>query len=229
MKERPILFSTPMITAILEGRKTQTRRVVKIPTGFKSVTGIGFSAFTPEGAWASVRGFDATPIHYESFIKIPYGDTGDRLWVRETWARVCYDPYGTCDGTNCPYCKYVYKADDPKSKYPGEWPKDFQPHEVPVKWKPSIHIPRKAARIILEIESIRVERLHDISREDAISEGVFYQEGFGYVVGNDGRHFHFSDPRISFAKLWCEVNSPESWDANPFVWVITFKKIEPCP
>lgn len=230
MKEHPILFSTSMITAILEGRKTQTRRVVKIPSGFKSVYGIGFSAFTPEGAWASVRGHDATPIPYESFIKIPYGDTGDRLWVKETFYAYGYwlnnentgNKWRFIDITLQNHIAYRYE--------------DNAPNEVKkrshggIGWykRPSLFMPRIAARIILEIESIRVERLHDISREDAISEGVFYHQGKGYVIDYDCRYFDHHDPIKTFATLWSEVNSAESWLANPFVWVITFKKLEPC-
>ncbi len=189
MKESPVIFSTPMILAILDGRKTQTRRIVK---GFAR-TLCAPDMFTQKYVAMPENGF------------CPYGYAGDTLWVRETF---CQD---TSDGKSH---FWVYKADCP------DYPMGSST------WKPSIHMPRAAARIFLEITALRIEPLQDISREDAIAEGVFDSDAFeGYCTDNDGRNFHASDPRISFCKLWCIIHSPESWDENPFVWVIDFKKI----
>ena len=126
----------------------------------------------------------------------PYGRVGDHLWVRETWAPHTWPPTGP---------SYQYAADD---QYP-----------APERWRPSIHMPRAASRITLEVVSVRVERLNDISEEDAIAEGCPYGVG-GWMV----------DPAVGdkqFPTLWERINGPGSWDANPWVWVVEFKRIEP--
>jgi len=194
MKERPILFSTPMVRAILEGRKTQTRRVFSpklmdwLPSFFT------WSALTAPGS---------------SFC--PYGKPGDRLWVREAFTDApAPEEFGGS--------VYIYRADF--ADYTGE------PRTL-FKWTPSIFMPRSACRIVLEITDVRAERLQDISREDALSEGVFYDEYMdGYCTDHKGRGFHGSNPCISFCQLWCGIHSPESWDANPWVWAITFKTVQ---
>jgi len=208
MKERPILFSTPMVQAILKGRKTQTRRIFKHGISGVEIASIGYTIFTPP-EHISMRGkvkFEDDGYSYaEWFVKNRYGQGGDHLWVRECFG---WNP-GFPDGIAA-----YYRAD------PGHEYED-------VRWKPSIHMPRIASRITLEVESVRVERLQDISRDDAISEGVYYSEHLqGYCTDDDGRNFHYSDPRISYAKLWCAINGPESWDENPWVWVVEFKRIE---
>jgi hypothetical protein len=136
-----------------------------------------------------------------------YGYPGDRLWVRETWR--------------------------PKShQFPTGWPweykatcaQDLTPADGP--WRPSIHMPRAASRILLEVTDVRIERLQEISRDDARAEGVFFDDDHdGFITDTDGSNFHYPDPRISFCKLWCGINGPESWDSNPWVWVISFSKI----
>ncbi len=207
MKERPILFSPPMVRAILfAARKTQTRRLFKHNITELEIDKIGYTTFTPDGH-ISIRGKRQVDGggYAEWFVKCPFGQTDDQLWVRETF---CQD---TSDGKSH---FYVYKADYP------DYPMGS------ATWKPSIHMPRIASRISLQITTIRVERLQDISREDAIAEGVFYHTGLeGYSTDEEGRNFHASDPRISYCKLWCSIHSPESWDLNPWVWVIEFKKI----
>lgn len=196
MKERPILFSAPMVRAILDGRKTQTRRVVKpqphdtheIECGIYHPTVIDrhgeedagppiFGAYSMDGEWG---------------CKCPYGQPGDRLWVREA--------FGTCDS----YVPHVfYRAD-------GEAPNhDF-------KWKPSIHMPRWASRVTLEIVSVRVERLQGINRGDAMAEGCPFP--------NMARE---TDPRTWFVDLLESINGAGSWEANPWVWVIEFKRVQP--
>lgn len=190
MKERPILFSGPMVRAILEGRKTQTRRIVKFPETKRQVS----------GKEAEALGFYSLEGKTHGLVS-PYGQPGDRLWVRETWTR-----FGDI---------ISYKADEPVSGF-----------KYDVKWRPSIHIPRWASRLLLEITALHIQRLQDISREDALYEGVRYSEAFGgYVTDDEGNNFHLSDPVQSFCKLWCSINGPESWDSNPWVWVISFEKI----
>jgi hypothetical protein len=191
MKEHPILFSGPMVQAIIEGRKTMTRRVVKYPTkdgeyGWHPT--LGGMQYLPGG---STRPF------------CPYGQPGDRLWVRETFANI-----------NKPGIKpeYIYRAD----------PVEIDEYENDGgKWKPSIHMPRQASRLTLEIVSVRVERLQDISEEYAKSEGV--------------TRLRLSEtlniPRSwvgAFADFWDSINSKRgySWGSNPWVWVIEFKRIE---
>lgn len=171
MKERPILFSAPMVRAILEGRKTQTRRIAKE--------------------------FDPTPGKMDGILSrhphqqgCRYGKPGDRLWVRETWGWDDEDP----------------SAVNPRYR---------ATHSSADRWIPSIHMPRWASRITLKVESVRLERLQDISQKDAYSEGVTINDPDG------------CDPVMSFAELWESINGPGSWEANPWVWVVQFKRINP--
>lgn len=197
MKERPILFSAPMVRAILEGRKTQTRRVVK---------------HAPAPWNAEHTAWDMTCC--------PYGQPGDRLWVRETWgAHFMWDdvpPSGIPnDGKACLF----YMADGFSTGGCSQTRRD--------KWRPSIHMPRWASRITLEIAGVRVERLQDISEKDAQAEGAMYHDGRG--IGHSGWRHDYKDvhvdARSSFYRLWQEINGPGSWDANPWVWVVEFKRI----
>lgn len=190
-KERPILFSGEMIRSILDGRKTQTRLVVKT-----SAKRIQWNPIVVDG----YAGYcDEHGNHY----KCPYGKPGDRLWVRETF---CWPE---------DYSIPIYRAD-------GE---GLPPMEC---WYPSIHMPRAASRILLEITDVRVERLQEISEADAKAEGV-KRAILGVNGGISGQQTG-QEPkpyRQSFAELWQPINGPESWQANPFVWAITFKRIEP--
>jgi hypothetical protein len=180
-----------MVRAILAGKKTQTRRIIK------------------GEMWYNKPDYISDEVHFD-FLKVTekqrYGCAGDRLWVRETF-------YNDADAGDPPV--WVYRADNP----------DYSLHDGS-NWKPSIFMPRAASRITLEVADVRIERLQDISRDDAIAEGVYFSEQFGgYVTDDAGRNFHYSDPRITFCSLWCNINGPESWDDNPFVWVISFSKI----
>lgn len=195
-KERPILFSGPMVRALLDGSKTQTRRVVKRqpPADVASIrvshyhpTVIDrrgdeqpgaeiFGAYSDDGEWGS---------------KFPYGEPGDRLWVRETFRDYTEHELGL-----------AYRAD---------WPDE----NIKRQWIPSIHMPRWASRISLEVTAVRVERLQDISRGDAMDEGC----PFPNMATGD-------DPRTWFSDLWSQINGAASWDANPWVWVVEFKRIE---
>lgn len=195
MKYIPILFSTPMVQAILDGRKTQTRRVVKPqPSHNVQWNGFGVSCFTPERHIEGRGKFpDGSGI---KFFKCPYGQVGDILWVRETFKEAPEE---------CTWKKYSYKA-------------DYISHLAELgKWKPSLFMPKEACRIFLKITDVRVERLQDISEEDAISEGITYPAGFS--VEEDF-------PSLIFSELWESINGLESWDANPWVWVIEFERIE---
>lgn len=193
MKEKPILFSGPMVRAILEGRKTQTRRVVK------HIPALGW----PE-QWCEKYGNDSPDTKamlgdYRKFC--PYGQPGDRLWVRETWRPAVI----TKDTIKCDY-----RADG------------WSP-ECTARWKPSIHMPRWASRINLEIVSIRVERLNDISQKDAMAEGAPPSHP---TIDAVSREFGYPDfSRSWFAQLWESINGQGSWNQNPWVWVIEFNRV----
>ncbi len=202
-RERPILFSAPMVRAILAGTKTQTRRMVKgIPLLWLSQS-VGF---TPE--------FVALPDN----DACPYGEPGDRLWVRETFYHEPAD-YVREASVSIPSrpAITVYRAD-------GGF--DADQFDAGCKWQPSIHMPRNLSRITLEITGVRVERLQDISEADARAEGIVHSTRFGGYHTEDGRHFHAADPRQSYASLWEQINGPGSWDANPWVWVLEFRRLE---
>lgn len=215
-KVRPIIFSGPMVRAILEGRKTQTRRIMKKQPVIDPQT----------GDWLYIGSDGSHEVHpIEKWIEIqkkihcPYGRHGDRLYVRETWAFIDNSEYGESD-------YYQYKADS-GAKYPGGWPGYFTRDEVPegVCWRPSIHMPRAASRILLEITDIRVERACDISEADAIAEGV--KEGCftGHYVDYADQDYQFDNAKDSFRSLWESINGPESWDK--FIWAISFNRILP--
>lgn len=196
MKERPILFSAPMVRAILEGRKTQTRRIAK------------------EFIESHVSDMLLERFPHQRGCK--FGEVGDRLWVRETWA-----PVSTFDPS--PETGALYRADP---MYDGA--------EVEWTWKPSIHMPRWASRITLEITDVRVERLNEITSEDARSEGIETQtsETFGdtlYRNYEKGQMGWTKYPHASFQSLWSSIHAadgPNGWDANPWVWVIQFKQLK---
>lgn len=241
MKERPILFSAPMVRAILEGRKTQTRRVVAQQPTFdrRGVT---------SASWAERDGLWMFPnVAPEVRVRCPYGQPGDRLYVRETWARVnsecgpgfAYRADGDFhqpdyDGENFgagPSFNYA--------KYPGDysmWYGDLLRGADGHPWSPSIHMPRWASRIDLEVTGVRVERLQDISEEDADCEGVLGCErcnGVGWInTGPDGGE-QCDAPGCGdgtlvdlFRALWESINGPGSWDANPWVWVVEFRRVK---
>lgn len=216
MKERPILFSAPMVRAILDGRKTQTRRTVKPQPDGRHCRVDFEHGFLKEssmlgGCWSVSRK-----------QLCPYGKPGDRLWVRETWKYLDW----TEDG--CPYI--AYKADGTDTLRPVNderwiervedvWADLSSSENYSVdncasdrRWRPSIHMPRWASRITIEITGIRVERLHAIRAEDALAEGVEW----------DGMYEH---PRDNFISLWESINGHGSWDANPWVWVVEFKRV----
>ena len=211
MKERPILFNGEMVQAILDGRKGNTRRVIKPqpPRAWKYAGGI----LKPDGnVWGS------TTSTYTA--KCPYGQIGDRLWVRETCQFMkgadCRESY---IGTDMEHMlgsppHYAYRATEP------EWGRGF------FKWRPSIHMPRWASRILLEITDIRVERVQEISKANVFSEGICFglaETTEAYLEGALSEQ----EAKHEFAHLWDSINAKRGygWDVNPWVWVVEFKVI----
>lgn len=190
-RERPILMNAAMVRAVLNGTKTQTRRIAPLLLpGDKNYI---FAGSVEE--WVRKRS-----------LQCPYGQIGDRLWVREAF---CYP-----NGQN----KIAwYRADSP-------WANDAL-----VKWKPSIHMPRQASRITLEIVNVRVERLQDISEADAIAEGCHQDSRMNGAWTADGDTFTSKDdgPVRAYRMLWESINGKGSWAANPWVWVIELKVAQP--
>lgn len=194
MKDRPILFSAPMILAILAGTKGQTRRIVK-----------------PQPKWVfdgrvPVKTEDADP---KGAINCPYGRPGDRLWVKENWrASEIWDstPPRFISGNE----PIHYEADGAATTFRVG------------KLRPGMFLPAIFARITLEITGVRCERLQDISEADAVAEGAEAIE----VGGEDGVSMSDFSHREGYAKLWGRINGPGSWAANPWVWAITFKRVE---
>lgn len=185
MTERGMIFNSEMVRAILDGRKTQTRRIIK-PQPEATLSG------SLSGKWLSrpLNGLLLPKIE-DIAIHCPFGVVGDRIWVRETWARYNIDQNSH---------DIAYRATTP-----ADWPEEGR-------WRPSIHMPRWASRILLEITDVRVEQLNDISEEDARSEGI---------SGSSAR-----DVKEAYAALWRSIYGSDSWRANPWVWVIKFKRIE---
>lgn len=192
--ERPILFSTPMVQAILAGSKTQTRRIAKGDV----------LDFLNDGCISDyVKGL------------CPYGQIGDTLWVRETWG-IKYFSNSRPDSFKME--DIVYRASLTKEF---EFNGNTAYFLYDKKWKPSIFMPKKACRIKLEIINIRVEKLCDITEEDAIAEGIEKKEGIYYHVKGGIN----PEPSDIYAELWDEINGTGSWIKNPWVWVISFKKL----
>lgn len=252
VKERPILFSTPMVQAILEGRKTVTRRVMDIQPnnphtfgvspiwGYGVPTGMRFQELANDEAtvkdpWNYFCVHCATNENskrVDKWVHCKFGKKGDILWVRETW-RPFYKGSDTAPGY---WNMFEFKAGGEKI-CPVEYEFRFDDYLVNGKWKPSIHMPRAACRLRLRIKSIGVERLHDITEEDAIREGIDSEELFinDYSEGKRYRDYFdetcedvmewFASPVDSFKSLWQSINGKESWDSNPWVWRIEFEKI----
>lgn len=186
MKERPIIFSAPMVRALLDSTKTQTRRVVK----------------------CHVEDYDGALITWAS---CPYGQPGDRLWVRETFTDLLGTGIEHRPIPSGPLQRYVYAADIKPGSNSDEARKEFG-----IKWKPSIFMPRAASRITLELTAVRAERLQDISDADALAEGV------------DRTNTSISGyAKERYRRLWESINGPDSWAQNPWVWVIEFKRVQP--
>jgi hypothetical protein len=215
MKERPILFNDPMVRAILQGRKTQTRRILRPQPRLNWVYKL-----TPEFKAVQVSTqYDTMGVHDGVFIKCPYGRPGDRLWVREAFCETDWKP-GTSGFPADPATGFIiaYRADYP------DWPTRPFPAPWDANWKPSIFMPRWASRLTLEITGVRVERVQEISEEDAKAEGCS-KERIGAEAGAlEGMHF---TARKQFAEFWDSINARRGfgWAINPWVWVIKFKRI----
>lgn len=262
-KERPILFSAPMIKALLEGRKTQTRRIVKpqpdyVMQGFPGWHSLG------QHVDAARTGIPALP-------RCPYGQTGDRLWVKETfwiehdsdsdgyqsfdcgidiaedeWARIQY--CATPAWETPPACEHQQTVQPftgdknvPQQWWlapPENWDGSDADHERRGEWicvpafkfwskRPSIHMPRRASRIMLEITDVRVQRVEEISEEDAMAEGIgrhLLDEGRGPAFGLNGDD-EFTTARDAFLNLFYDINKRAKRGSNPWVWALTFKKV----
>lgn len=223
VKERPILFSSPMVRAILDGRKTQTRRVVKPQP--EHVWGYGVPNSDLEYFCAHVR----YPGQHQPdpWVRCPYGappnrgKSGDRLWVRETWAPMSPD----AERRPIEECGIEYHADTFAAR-PGGWDNDPDSPDA-LRWRPSIHMPRQYSRLTLEITAVRVERLRDITEEDAKAEGV--ARGWYERDTLDGPEAVPTDYRGGFRAAWNEMHSKRGygWDTNPWVWVVEFRQAQP--
>ena len=202
MKERGMIFNAEMVRALLDGRKTQTRRPVKFPVHDKN---LGCELAGNELAGELSAG---------NYPNSAFGKPGDRIWVRETWAEA---------GASAPDLK-LYRAN-----YPEHVPSIYEnvPPAEEIRWTPSIHMPRWASRILLEITDVRVERLNAISEEDARAEGII--DGGCLNCGEPepcGCANPEPDATDAFAYLWQSIYGQENWNADPWVWVIEFKRVE---
>lgn len=230
MIERGMIFNGEMVRAILDGRKTQTRRPVRFPVLDKN---LGCELAGNELAGELSAG---------NYLNSAFGKPGHRIWVRETWATLGNED-GCCVDWEDNLCKgdersaaRIYRASC--EQRPGDYglwsipdDADWKPHTKDHKfegaWRPSIHMPRWASRILLEITSVRVERLNAISEEDARAEGII--DGGCLNCGEPepcGCANPEPDATDAFAYLWQSIYGQENWNANPWVWVIEFKSIE---
>ncbi|HBU1174223.1 morphogenetic protein [Klebsiella pneumoniae] len=242
MKERGMIFNGEMVRAILDGRKTQTRRIMKPQPGpcprgghwwpsnvFKTMLHVEEEMQNGKGGWGGLVG-DACP----------FGAVGDRIWVRETWGVVSHELDE--DGRIQPWtpdrpATVIHEMPFGNGYYSGHaiyaadgdftWGDDDGYEDGRSCWKPSIHMPRAASRILLEITDVRVERLNAISEEDARAEGII--DGGCLNCGEPepcGCANPEPDATDAFAYLWQSIYGKENWNANPWVWVIEFKRVE---
>lgn len=228
IKERPILFSAPMVRAILEGRKTVTRRAVRA----------GFNPDDLEGTLSASecrKLYRELPQHFGASYFCPYGQPGDRLWVRETFALLgnedgcCIDWQDNLVKGDERGAARIYRASCPPGDYglnqipaKAEWKPDTEAMEYDGAWRPSIHMPRWASRILLEITDVRVERLQDISRADIRAEGLQCPP----ELASDDVSPNYRDwYPAAWRELWESTGG--DWNANPWVWVVEFKRVTP--
>lgn len=216
MTERGMIFNADMVRAVLDGRMTQTRRIMKVQpvsVKFEPRFIIDSTKRSEIGKWCWAEpGVFVNP-RRSALFSCPFGAVGDRLWVRETWSEDFANYY--------PNDRVWYAADDDRrldieivDGVRGIYSPESDVH-VPFRWRPSIHMPRRASRITLEITGVRVERLNDISEDDAKAEGAPTE---CCVIGD--KHF------LGFRSLWRCIYGADSWQANPWVWVIEFKRVE---
>lgn len=209
-KERPILFTPENAQKVHDGRKTQTRRIVKPQPPYKCeyvINGASSHALC-RSTDQPIKWVPPTPLSVDHRLPCPFGTLGDRLWVREKWHPV--KNYGQANGMKYvlfpdggqKYSDGTYCPNTIKEYAPGAWDN--------IKFKPSIHMPRWACRTVLELTEVWVERLQAISPDDARAEGC-----------DDDMC-----AKGAFTELWESINGAGSWDLNPWVWVLTFKKVE---
>ena len=234
MRESPILFSAPMVRAILDGSKTATRRVVKPYRGHPLVNlavaepSLSYSGLHNDAAsWGYEFVDDGAPASLAAWPELcPYGQPGHRLWIKERWHPSVAHSHGAgeCD---CGDVNVAYRAD-------GEV-RFFRDGSIPFEWTmpkaaargdvTPLFMPRWASRITLEVVGVRVERLQDISEADAIAEGVdsyLCRESIGKAPLKQGYL-----PICAFSYLWDQINGTGDWDTNPWVWVVKFKRVQP--
>ncbi|MBN6029218.1 hypothetical protein [Pantoea ananatis] len=237
MKERPILLNAEMVRAVLDGRKTQTCRIMKVQPDsaeFETRFIIDSTKRSEIGKWCWAEpGVFVNP-RRSALFSCPFGAVGDRLWVRETFAALAwgsYEPEKPSWSGSCQEARY--RATDRLA--------DLSADIRGYGWRPSIHMPRWASRITLEITGVRVERLNSINEHDAIAEGLaeISKDGHTYKFGVPDRdgypgtddfgwpwHEWERYPISAYSKLWKSIYGEESWQANPWVWVIEFKRVE---
>lgn len=250
MSEHPILFTGEMVRAILEGRKTQTRRIVKpqpIDIDLVEILCGGKVHYRRPINDPMIEEALKTPEYNVRSVvsglieKCPYGHVGDRLWVRETCAYEIWTPeFGDMPAQkdNRPIFHQEpenwddeefwliphYRATDPA---PDLFYEDQKEDGPTCRWRPSIHMHRWASRILLEITNIRIERVQDISEEDAVAEGIYYKDEF-YSVGVPQNRFYSRSAKGVYPILWDKISakSGHPWENNDWVWVFEFKVLE---
>lgn len=233
MKKRGMIFNAEMVRAILDGRKTQTRRIVKV--NCMDICEKDDGSLWP---WR-----EDEENHGDYWYPCPFGEVGDRIWVRETWALLGNED-GCCIDWNGKLCKgdereaaRIYRAscEQKQGDYglwsipdDADWKTYTENEKFEGAWRPSIHMPRWASRITLEITGVRVERLNDVSDTDAVAEGLLpagdmlpdYPGTFLTPKGD------FATAKVAFQRLWESIYGEESWQSNPWVWVVEFKRVE---
>ena len=217
MKEHPILFNSDMIRAIQEGRKTMTRRIIKPQP---DDDGLWDDTSFPRSLQSTLKGWNgSTETGQSKEWKCPYGQVGDILWVREL--HYCYGYWKKNGISKTGKQKWKFMADRLfcEIRYFDNPPNNIQKKTRSIGWykRSSLFMPKEACRIWLEITGIRVERVQDISEGDAIAEGIDLNKCSGDWE---------SPPSWVFEELWKSINGEESWEANPWVWKVEFKKVD---
>lgn len=218
-KARPILFSTPMVRALLAGTKTQTRRAIKRALkhpGWTEYVYFGPSANNPACQSQAIECGPDYPDDDDDAVPCPYGAGGDLLYVRETWQTIYQRMDGQC-----------FTDRSPGIVYARSWIEYAATHQSdinPPRWRPSIHMPRSASRLTLRITEVRVQRLQEISDADSIAEGIVDLRCDRTLHGDEPLSEQL--PHLKYRELWESINGAGSWAANPWVWAISFEVIQ---